>query len=347
MVPIAVSRPLTPTIIGPLALSQTMIIQTSQGSIRHESAGPSQFTTITTAITIPKIMLIIILTTMTMIIPRIIRPFMVIILRVGLSVGLSQFTTTATTITIPKTTSIIISKATIFIFFLKRILTVPQPLPEASLTLILQLNATLKMTITPSLIPITKNPKITSIIIPTATTIVVLILKTTMITIRMVTSLVPPLPLPPIATLIMLLLEEITRIICVYHVLSAIWMKLYYGFLNGNDWTSKVLTGLSRNRAIQVILHHYHRWWKWIKRSQWINDVKQINDINADTDQGLLVIQTEFYYVFLNKNDQNHPCHHHHHRRHHHHHHRWRKKDGDQDWSTWQATIWYVGRIGY
>jgi len=56
-------------------------------------------------------------------------------------------------------------------------------------------------------------PKIRSIIIPTITiTTLVLILKTTMITIRMVTSLVPLLPLPPIATLIMPLLEEITRI---------------------------------------------------------------------------------------------------------------------------------------
>ena len=49
------------------------------------------------------------------------------------SVLFSQFTTTTTTITIlPKTTSIIISKATIFIFFLERIITVPQTLPEVS-----------------------------------------------------------------------------------------------------------------------------------------------------------------------------------------------------------------------
>ena len=50
------------------------------------------------------------------------------------------------------------------------------------------------MTTTLSLIP-NKNPKSTMIIISTATPTVVLILKTTMITIRMVTLLVPLLPL--------------------------------------------------------------------------------------------------------------------------------------------------------
>merc|ERR1712238_64285 len=99
----------------------------------------------------------------------------------------------------------------------------------------------------------TKNPKKTPIIIPTATTTVVLILKTTMITLWMVTLLVPLLPLFPIATLIMPLLEEIIRIMCVYRdlsairindllvprnnayqVLSAIRMEFYYVFLKDN-----------------------------------------------------------------------------------------------------------------
>ena len=52
--------------------------------------------------------------------------------------------------------------------------------------------------------------KTTLIIIPTIkTTTLVLILKTTMIIIWMGTSLVPPFPLPPIATLIIPLLEKI------------------------------------------------------------------------------------------------------------------------------------------
>merc|ERR1712238_584287 len=134
------------------------------------------------------------------------------------------------TITIlPKTTSIIIFlKATIIIFsFILERITVPSP--EAST---LQPNAT-PATMTPSSIPIINDPKKTPIIIPTATTTttVVLILKTTMITLWMVTLLVPLLPLPPIATLIMPLLEEIIRIMCVYRDLSAIRMELYYVFL--------------------------------------------------------------------------------------------------------------------
>ena len=73
-------------------------------------------------------------------------------------------------------------------------------------------NATPKMTL--SSIPIikTKNPKKTPIIIPAATTTIVLFLKTTMITIRMETSLVPLISFPPIATLTMPLLEKMTRI---------------------------------------------------------------------------------------------------------------------------------------
>jgi len=149
----------------------------------------------------------------------------------------------------------------------------------------LQPNATLTMTL--SSIQITKNPKKSPIIILAATSSVVLILKTTMMTIRMVTLLVPLLPLPPIATLIMPLLEEIIRIIrCAYRVLAI-------------------------RTQTEFILHHHHRWWKWIKRLRWINNVKWVNDVNTDTDtdQGSLAIQTEFYYVFLNENDENHPCH--------------------------------------
>ena len=49
MVPV-VSRTLTPTKIGPLALSITpmMIILMTGLTFRHESVGPSQFTTVTT-----------------------------------------------------------------------------------------------------------------------------------------------------------------------------------------------------------------------------------------------------------------------------------------------------------
>ena len=138
-----------------------------------------------------------------------------IILTGGLSVGLSQFLTTKTPTsgilipkTIPKTTSIIISKATIIIIFLERIITVL--LLEASP--ILQPKVKQKMTIASGTLASgtiflsTKIiiPKLTTIIIPTATTItLVLFLMTTMITLRVVTSLVPPLPLPPIATLTM------------------------------------------------------------------------------------------------------------------------------------------------
>merc|ERR1712238_435906 len=130
---------------------------------------------------------------------------------------------------------IIFLKATIIIFFtLKRIITVPSP----DVSLILQPNATPRMTLSSIQIIKTKNPKKTQIIIPTATTTtttVVLILKTTMITLWMVTLLVPLLPLPPIATLIMPLLEEITRIMCAYRVLSAIQMESYSVFSNKNE----------------------------------------------------------------------------------------------------------------
>ena len=116
--------------------------------------------------------------------------------------------------------------------------------PEASLIMILQPNATPEMTITngasavvsavvmtPSSIPLIKNPKSTMIIIPFATTAVVLILKTTMITIRKATKLVPPIPPPSIATPIMPRREEVTRMMrCAYCVLSAIRMELYYVF---------------------------------------------------------------------------------------------------------------------
>ena len=155
-VPTAVSRPLTPLIIGPLAssLTPTMIIRTA-----------------------------------------------------GLSVGPLQFTTTTTTnITIPKTTLIIIPTTTTMMF-LSRIITTAVSQPEASL--ILRPNAMPTM-IFPSTILII--PKTTPITIPAATTTIVLFLKKTMITIRTVTSLVPPIPLPPIATLTMPLLEEIIRI---------------------------------------------------------------------------------------------------------------------------------------
>ena len=152
-------------------MSQTMIVPTA-GSIRHESTGPSQFTTITititTAITIPKTTMIVIqsmATTMTLLL-RIIGPLalsimMMIIWTAGLSVRPSQVTTTTTktaAITIPKTTTIIISNATTIIFFIsERIITVPSP--EANLSLILQPNATPKMTIPASLIQITKIRK--------------------------------------------------------------------------------------------------------------------------------------------------------------------------------------------
>ena len=55
-----------------------------------------------------------------------------------------------------------------------------------------------------------KIPKITSIIIPTVTTTItlVLILKTILITTWMTTSSVPPFPLPPTATLTIPLLEK-------------------------------------------------------------------------------------------------------------------------------------------
>jgi len=137
-----------------------------------------------------------------------------IILMAGLSVGLSQITTTS--IIFQKTTSIITSKTTIIIL-LKWITTVP----PSEKSPILQPNATPKMTITSGglaaamILPSTKEvkiPKITPIIIPTVTTTIVLLLKTTMITIWMATKSVPPLPLPPIATLAMPLLEKIIRI---------------------------------------------------------------------------------------------------------------------------------------
>ena len=233
----AVSRTLTPL---SAAVSRTL----TPLSVRPESVVPSRFTTTRTPtpdILIPKTTLIIIPTTTTM-----------------LLLCTKQGTQWRTKWCTQQRTRIIITAVS---------------LPEASL--ILQPNATLTMTLSSIQIIKTKNPKTTTIIIPTATTTVVLILKTTMITLWMVTLLVPLLPLPPIATLIMPLLEEITRIMSVRN-LSAIQMELYSVFLNGNR-TSHGTHGNYHQHGILTLIMYVPR---------------------NNALQALSAIQMEFYYAF-------------------------------------------------
>ena len=76
------------------------------------------------------------------------------------------------------------------------------------------------------------NPKTTLIIIPTVTTsTLVLILKTTMIKIRIVTSLIVPFPLLVRAMLIIPFLEERKQIMPnIYQASSVTQMELCYAY---------------------------------------------------------------------------------------------------------------------
>merc|ERR1719491_1970209 len=112
-----------------------------------------------------------------------------------------------------------------------------------------------------------------------------------MITIWMATRSVPLLPLPPIATLIMPLLEEIKRIMSC-RVLSAIQTESYV-FLNGNR--------TSRRQCKTYCYHHQgshgncHRHGiTMLIMPEEITRMCVYRDLSA--------IRMEFYYAFLKDN---------------------------------------------